>query len=109
MCYIMHTVASASPPSRFGGRGRTFLFYFLNITLLHCDAFRQIARLVHIGAAERRDVVREELERDKGENRGERFNRLRNVEDIVGYFFKLAVTFGRERNHGALARFQLLN
>src|SRR3954452_21396771 len=46
--------------------------------LLHRDRLGEVARLVDVGAAGDRDVIREELERDDGEHGAERLVRIRD-------------------------------
>src|SRR5712691_12403783 len=48
------------------------------LPLLHRDALRQIARLVDVGAFEHRDVVGEELDRDRVEERRDEGRAMRH-------------------------------
>src|SRR5690242_2624300 len=52
--------------------------------LLHRDGLRQIARLVHVEAAQPRDAIGEQLERDHGERRLEEVRRPGHVDHVVG-------------------------
>src|SRR5258706_1479843 len=57
-------------------------------------AFGQIARLVHVVAAEDGGVVGHELEGDDGEHRAERLGDVRDVEDVLRVLLDLLVALG---------------
>src|SRR5512135_2742250 len=66
--------------------------------LLDRDRLRQVPRLIDVRAASDRGVVREELQRDDGEDGAERLVRIGHPADIVGEALDLGIPLGRYRD-----------
>src|SRR3954454_6689735 len=77
--------------------------------LLHRDGLRQIARLIDVEAAQPRDAIGEELERDHRERRLEEVRRPRHVDHVVGVVLDVLVAVGRDRDHVRAACARLLD
>src|SRR6188508_1337015 len=60
--------------------------------------FREVARLVHVGAAGDGDLVGQELEREDGDHRADLLGCLRDVDDVVRIVVDLVVALGGDRN-----------
>jgi len=67
--------------------------------------FGEIAWFVHVAAAQDGDVVGEQLQRNHCQQRKERFNGLRQVNDVVGFFGDLLVAFCGDGNDWTFAGF----
>ena len=52
--------------------------------LLYRNALGQIARFVHVATENHREMIGEELERDRGENRHDDIGRGRHRKNVVG-------------------------
>src|SRR6266550_7229991 len=72
--------------------------------LFHRHRLGQVARLIHVAAQTHRDVVREELERDDGEDRREQLRAGRGLDDVAGLRRDRPVTGVADGDQPALAR-----
>src|SRR3972149_4066364 len=73
---LMMSMPSSVVPSGTAGTPAT--------ALLDGDGLGEVARLVDVGTAGHRRVVGEQLQRDHGEDRAERLDRLGHPQDVVG-------------------------
>src|SRR6266571_7928136 len=84
------SVTSRCHPERSEGSRFWALRFFallrmtISILLLDRDALRQIARLIHVGSPQHRNVVRQQLQRHREENRREQRVHVRHGEHRVG-------------------------
>src|SRR5436190_8718529 len=77
--------------------------------LFHRHRLGQVARLIHVAAQTHRDVVREELERDDGEDRREQLRAGRDLDDVAGLRRDRPVPGVADGDQPALARAHLLD
>ena len=75
--------------------------------LLDGNAFGEVAGFVDVAPAGHRNVVGEELERDRREQREEGFHCRRQVDDMVDSVFNTRVAFGGNGDDGTFAGFDL--
>ena len=77
--------------------------------LLDGDALGQVARLVHIAAATKCDVIREQLERDDRHKRSQQLGGRGNLDDVLGLPGGGPIIGVRDRDEHTLARAHLLH
>src|SRR5215471_4369584 len=77
--------------------------------LLDGDRLRQIPWLVDVEAAQPRDPVGQQLQRNHGERCLEEVRSARHVDHIVGVVLDVLVAVGRDRDHVRAARPRLLD
>src|SRR2546426_1038774 len=69
--------------------------------LFHRDALREVPGLVHVAAPEHRDVVRQELQRNRAEDRRQQLGRRRDVEHVIRPPRDVVVSVARDGDHDA--------
>src|SRR6266571_7729999 len=70
----------------------------IRLLLFYRDALRQIARLIHVGSPQHRNVVRQQLQRHREENRREQRVHVRHGEHRVGRPAELTLA-RRDKGH----------
>ena len=73
-------------------------------SLFDCDALREIARPVDVGALAGSDVVGQELEGGDGQDTRKLVAELGDVDDVVRLVDDLAVSLARDGDHLPVAR-----
>src|SRR5205823_8021018 len=101
-----NTTASAATPSgpRIARIDPKYTAGLLEGPLLDRDGLRQVPRLDDVQAAEARDSVGEQLERQYGERGLEEGGSPRHVDHVVGVVLDVLVPVGRDRDHVRAAR-----
>src|SRR5256886_2577963 len=75
--------------------------------LFHRDALREIPGLVHVAVPEHGDVVRQELQRNRPDDRRQELGRRRDVEHVIRSRRDVDVPVARERDHEAVPSLDL--
>ena len=109
--------AGAVPSLQRGGGRRNHLIKLsgasrampLRTSSLHRHALGEVARLIHVRAAQHGDVIRQQLQRDHRQNRRQQRRRVGDVHHLVRFRRDEAVAFGREGDHDGVARLRLLD
>jgi len=72
--------------------------------LLHSHRLGKVSRLIHVTAAANGDIVRQQLQRNAGQNRGQQVERHRNGKGGVGQTLNLsvAIVFECTASRGAM-------
>src|SRR5690606_13840657 len=76
---------------------------------LHGHRLGQVPRLIHVAAAHDRNMVRQELERNRREDGGQRVDRLRDGDEVVDLVAQLVVPFRHHGDDPPAARLHLLH
>ena len=82
--------------------------------LLYRDALREVARLVDVAAAPDRDVIRQQLQRDRHDDRRQQWRSCAASAATTSFFGSSTAAIRvspsrRDRDHGAAARLRLLD
>src|SRR5689334_14018736 len=76
---------------------------------LHGDALCEVARAIHVAAAQDGDVIREELQRDHRQHRREEWCGDRHGDLVIGEMTEVVRPLARDRDDAAAARLHLLH
>ena len=73
------------------------------------DALRQVSRFIDVASAQDSRMVREKLQRNHGQQRLQRFGRIRHADDVLCELWNLRIAFGCNGNHMTTARANFFN
>src|SRR2546429_3541263 len=105
-CSTSRCTSARSTGASFMKFGRAPTTERTRMALLHRDALREIARPIHGAPAEDGDVIRQQLERDDRQHRGDqgwaRWHRNLVIHEVA----QIAVALARDRDEAAAFFFQ---
>src|SRR6266702_237429 len=78
------------------------------MSLLHCDALREIARPIHVAPAQDGDVIRQQVERDDRQHRRDQGWARWHYNLVIHEVAQIAVALARDRDEAAAPRFHFL-
>ena len=76
---------------------------------LDCNALRQVSRLIYIAASKHGNVIGQQLERNRQENRDKVIRQFGDRDKMGGPLRDMGIAFGSNGNHDAFSRADLFD